>query len=420
MDSEVLLHAVVMLRERLPAEIRAVHLDHGLHPDSAHWADHCRRSCERLGVPLTVRRVAVAPARGESPEAAAREARYRALAEVLEGGDLLLTAQHRDDQAETLLLALLRGAGLKGLAAMPVAATLGVGLLLRPLLPYGRAELRAYAERRGLAWVDDPSNADLAFDRNLIRHRVLPLIAERWPACTATIARTAAHCAEAQGLIDRLAERGLAGLAGGRPGTLSIAGLEALDPALRRAVLRHWIAGRGFSPPSAKHLERILDEVLAARADAAPLVLWTGCEVRRYRDDLYAMKPLPPRPGCAPIPWVEGTLELPIGLGRLGMLDGLGQSSNPANTFPGGLAVRFGVEGLACRPDGTLHHRTLKKLFQELGVPPWLRRYVPLVLAGESLVAVAGLWVCEPVGPDRGGAIRIRWWGHAWEALGIF
>ena len=410
MDSQVLLHALAAARAGLPGELRAAHVDHGLHPDAPRWAEHCRETCGRLGVPLTLCRVDAAPASGESPEAAARAARYSALSALLAPGDLLLTAQHQDDQAETLLLALLRGSGVKGLAAMPAVAPLGAGHLVRPLLGYSRGDLAEYAAGVGLAWIDDPANADLGYDRNLIRHRVLPLLAGRWPATATTIARSAGHCAEAQRLIDALAGETLARVAGSRPGTLSVDGLLGLDAAQCRAALRHWIAGRGYRPPAAAVLERVLSEVLPARADADPLVRWSGCEVRRYRDDLYALAPLPAPPEPAPIHWRRGSLDLPNGLGRLTWVDAEGRAIDPETPHPGGVAVAFGLPGLTCRPPGVAHHRRLKQIFQEAGVPAWLRPYVPLILAAGRLVAVGGICQC-----DTTREAVPRWTGQPWD-----
>jgi tRNA(Ile)-lysidine synthase len=360
-------------------------------------------------VPIRVLRVDAAAGRGESPEAAARAARYRALAPLLAPGDLLLTAHHQDDQAETLLLALMRGSGLKGLAGMPAVTHLAAGRLVRPLLGFRRAELRDYAQSVGLDWIEDPGNQDQGLDRNLLRHRVLPLLVERWPACTTTIARSAGHCAEGQGVIDRIAERELEGLGGTRAGTLSVSRLRVLDPPLCRVVLRHWISQRGFGPPDVRHLQRITTEVLSARPDAGPLVAWAGCEVRRYRDDLYAMDPLPPALGPDAIPWRTQGLVLPSGLGHLVLLDTSGREVDPARVSSMGLEVRFRVPGLWFRPEGKPHRRPLKKLFQEAGVPPWLRILVPLVFREGDLVAVAGLCGCDSLLGNGVPTLRLRW-----------
>jgi len=412
MDSAVLLHALVALNGRLPFEVRALHLDHGLHPSSGAWVDHCVRACERLGVFLKTRQIDVAAARGESLEAVARELRYQAMAEMLGRGDLLLTAQHRDDQAETLLLALMRGSGTKGLAAMPSRAPLGVGWLVRPLLEFSRAELLDYAWRQGLEWIQDPANGDLGFDRNFLRHRVLPVLAERWPACAAGIARSAGHCAEAQGLVEHYAQDELVKSAGQRPATLSISRLRNLPLALRKAVLRCWFRNCRLAVPDSRHLNRILTEVMPARADAKPLVAWRGCEVRRYRDDLFAMAPLPLVPDSTPVQWETGVLSLPNGLGHLELCGLDGQSLNPRDFAADGLAIRFGVEGLFCRRGAGRPPRPLRKLYQEVGIPPWVRPFVPLLFAEGSLIAVGDIWICDPDCSAVESGFRIVWSNH--------
>lgn len=405
LDSLALLAAAAAVRERLPGPLQAVHADHGLHPDSAGWAAHCARVCARLAVPCRVHRLALRRTPGDSLEAAAREARYAAFAALLDPGDLLLAAHTQDDQAETLLLALIRGSGVHGLAAMPRVATLGAGRLVRPLLGVRRAELEAYVRPLGLDWIEDPSNEVQSFDRNYLRHRVLPALRARWPAISATVSRSAAHCAEAADLTDRLAGQALAGLAGERPGTLSIAGLQALDPPLRKAALRLWIARQGFVRPDRAHLARILGEILPARPDAAPLVAWHGCEIRRYRGDLIALAPLPAPPHGLALRWEGPTLELPPPLGTL-------ERSPASSARP--LVVRFGVAPLDCRPPGHAHRRPLKKLFQESGIPAWLRPYIPLLFDGELLVGVAGVCRCAQSGVAEA---QIRWSGHPWESL---
>lgn len=409
MDSCVLLHALASAPDRLPFEVRALHVDHGIHRDSHQWTDHCRHSCERLGVPLEIRRPRVVAARGESLEAVARERRYEAMAGLLGQGDLLLTAQHRDDQAETLLLALMRGSGPKGLAAMPRSAPLGTGWLVRPLLDFSRSELLAYAGDHALDWIEDSGNRDLGFDRNFLRHRVLPLLAERWPACAAGIARSASHCAEAQGLIDLFARDELSKAAGRRPDSLSISRLGTLTLPIRKVVLRQWFRELGLATPDSRHLDRVLSEAMTARADANPVVAWRGSEVRRYRDDLFAMEPLPPAPGPEPIRWERGGLSLPSGLGRLEVLSSGRVGLDPLALFPNGFMVRFGVKGLSCRPAPGRHRRSLRKLFQEAALPPWLRPYVPLIFAEDTLVAVGDLWICHSAVANAGLPFRIGW-----------
>jgi tRNA(Ile)-lysidine synthase len=418
LDSTVLLDLLTGLRERLGVSLSAVHVDHGLNPASAAWACLCEDRCAALGVPLVLRRVEVRLRDGRGPEAAARAARYAAFRDLLGPADLLLTAHHRDDQAETLLLALLRGAGLKGLAAMPKVSSLGAGRLVRPLLAFGRADLQTYARARGLDWVEDPSNLDLELDRNWLRRQVLPLLAKRWPAVGRSLARSAGHCAEAATLIDGLAAGAAARLQGERPGTLSVSRLLGIDGPLCRAVLRHWIGSLGLPVPDTRHLARVMGEVLPARPDASPLVAWAGAEVRRYRDDLFALAGLPPIPAGLDLAWERSPLNLPNGLGRLHLSDAAGRDVAPETLGLGPLRVRFGGTGLRCRPLGAPHHRPLKHLYQEAGVPPWLRGYVPLVFAGDHLVAVGDLHLCAEAKLPAGRGVRFVWAGPCLDRRG--
>jgi len=298
---------------------------------------------------------------------------------------------------------------------MAFAAELGKGQLVRPLIGVPRADLERYAQAMRLDWVEDPSNARLSLDRNYLRHQVMPLVRRRWPAMSTTLARSAAHCAEAAAVIDGAAGKALHGLGGQRPRTLSIPRLAALDPALRKAVLRLWLRRLELAPPDSAHMGRILKEVLPARADRDPLVTWEGCEIRRYRTDLFALRPLPPKPSGEELTWNGSLLDLPQPLGALELVG----ESPPGfqGVVPGQpLQVRFGVEGLRCRPPGAAHRRSLKGLFQAAGVPAWLRPYCPLVFDRERLVAVAGVCPCA----DQAGGeavLAIRWTGHPWEEL---
>jgi tRNA(Ile)-lysidine synthase len=418
LDSSVLLHALVSLGARLPAPLSALHLDHGLQAASSRWAQHCAEICRSWRVPLTTLGLAVNRSAGTSLEAEARAARLDAYRGMLGPGEVLLTAQHQDDQAETLLLQLLRGAGLNGLAAMAALAPLGAGWLGRPLLGFRRAQLQTYAEQQGVIWLDDPSNADTAFDRNYLRHRVLPLIAERWPAHARTLARSARHCAEGRDLIDHLAADELPGVRGSRPNSLSVTALSAREPALVRALLRFWIAGRGFAGPSDVQLTRILDEVLSAAPDRSPLVGWPGAQVRRYRDDLFLMPPLPEYPGLLDLVWpAREQCRLPAGLGRLSAVKGRTPGLEPARWSGGDVRIRFGVPGLRCRLPGRRHRIRLKHLFQQYAIPEWVRPFVPLVFLDGELVALAGVALCGPAVVSGGEGVRIRWEGHPFREL---
>ncbi len=409
LDSTVLLHALAEVRGELGWALEAVHVNHGLHGDAGRWAEHCARVCAGLGVGCRVVAVEAAGAPGESPEAAARHARYRVFEDTVAEGEALLTAHHQDDQAETLLLHLLRGSGVRGLAAMPVQRPLGRGWIGRPLLGWPRAALRAWAEARGLAWVEDPSNRDERFERNFLRRRVLPLLEARWPGATRLLARDAALQAQASAVLDGLAQDDAAAARGPAPGTLSVAALRALTPPRRDEALREWLRGRGLPAPTAIHLGHVVRDVLLSREDASARVAWPGAEVWRYRDALVALPPVAPAAGTRAWSWSPPEpLTLPAG--TLAAEPARGEGLAVARLAGAPVAVRLRAGGERCRLPGRGHHHALKKLLQAHGVPPPVRAWLPLVYVGEELAAVADLWVCETwqAGPGEPGWV-LRW-----------
>jgi tRNA(Ile)-lysidine synthase len=412
-DSHVLLHGLVDRRSaQHTSPVLAVHVDHGLHPDSRCWLVHCQRVCDGLGVELIGCVVDARPGSGESPEAAARRARYHALAGQMIAGDMVLTAHHADDQAETVLLHLFRGGGPRGLAAMPELSTFGPGWLARPLLEFTRQQLEDYAAIHGLRSLEDPSNRDERYDRNYLRRQVVPVIGQRWPTITKTLARAARQQARAADLLDALAAIDLAAVGPPHAEHLSVAGLRALDEPRRANLIRYWLRRQGLPVPTDGQMRRLLTDVLYARADAEPMVHWAGGEMRRYRDGLYAMAPLaPPRPGLD-LSW-DGLapLELPDGNGRLVPVRGPG-GLDPTRCAQEGLRVRYRDGSEICRIAPGGRSRSLKKLLPEVGLPPWVRRRLPLLLCASRLVAVPGLWVCQDfaVGPERQG-LQVFWEG---------
>lgn len=412
-DSLALLHALCALRGSLgPTRVEAVHVHHGLHPDADDWETACRSVCARLRVALEVFRVDAAPGVGESPEAAARRARYEALATGLEPGEAVCTAHHQRDQAETLLLQLLRGAGPAGLAGMGALRPLGRGWLLRPLLTFSPAALRDYLDQHGLDWIEDPANVDGRFDRNYLRSEIMPRLLERWPGAERTLARAAAHQADSVAIVDTLAKTDLAAARDPRSGTLSRTALAGLPPARARNLVRAWIAERGLPAPAAVHVQGILDELVAARDDAMPRVSWPGAEVRRHRDALHALLPMPCRARERILVWTPGEpLLLPHGRLEAALIRGRGLSA--ASCRDAAVEVRFRQGGERFRPAGQRHSTPLKKLLQASHVPPWLREHIPLIYVDGELAAVAGMWVGEGhavAGSERG-------WLVSWSAL---
>jgi tRNA(Ile)-lysidine synthase len=414
LDSTALLHALLQT-SGLAAPVVALHINHALQPDAGAWEDHCRRVAEALGADFVARTVAVTDERGVGLEAAAREARYSAVRSLMLDGDILLSAHHQDDQAETLLLNLLRGSGMAGLAGIGAAQPFGPGLLIRPLLDVSRQEIKDYAREQELRWVDDPSNLDLRFDRNYLRREILPRLRQRWPAVAARLAHSAELAAEAAYLQDELASLDLRGLvddASGAPDRLDIAGLGKLGSARQRNVLRRAIRACGLPAAPASRLRQIQDEMLAAREDAQPLVRWPGAAVRRYRTKLYLMAESHAE-GCVQTGqarrlYADGEeLDLgPFGALTLERVAPVGPGIDPALAADG-LELRFRVGGEKIRPHGRKQTRPLKKLLQEQGVVPWMRQNLPLLYAGETLVAVADLWIAADCARDDG--FRVRW-----------
>lgn len=286
LDSTALLYAMTRLRVTEPAmQLRALHVNHHLLPQADAWAEHCRQMAAKLDVPIEVLEVEVAQGPGVSVEAAARDARYAALEAHLLSDEWLLTAHHQEDQLETVLLQLMRGAGVAGLSAMPEDAPFGKGHHVRPLLGLSRAALEAMVREAGLTWVEDASNQSLQYDRNYLRHRVLPLLIQRWPNAAATVTRTAGHMAEAQGLLDDLARIDMANAADAD--SIGVAALQALPLPRARNLLRFWIRQRGFRPPSTVKLQEILRQMLESRPDASPRVVWDSVEIARRGRRLY-------------------------------------------------------------------------------------------------------------------------------------
>ncbi len=408
LDSTVLLHAMAALVAPGGAAIRAVHVDHGLQPGSADSAERCRQSCLLAGIQLDVIALGLANTGGESIEAAAREARYAALARQLAPGEWLLTAHHRDDQLETVLIQLLRGAGVAGLAAMPARARLGPGWHVRPLLDVDRAELAGYAGREGLEWQQDPMNDATRFDRAWLRARVLPAVRERWPAAATTVARSARHFAEASRLLAELAAADAAGVIDDE--RLSLEGLGRLSRERRVNLLRWWLRRQGLRPPPASRLAAAMPAFFEARRDAAPCLRWDDGEVRRYRGRLYAMAPLPHAPSAA-ITGSGAAFELGTGLGRFGLVSG--QQGGLCARLAASAECRFRTGGESLRPHPGRPRKRLKDLCQESGVVPWMRDRLPLVFVSDRLAAVGDLWIdAEFAVPEGPPALKPVWTGR--------
>lgn len=409
LDSTVLLHLLVQLgkTQSLPP-LHALHVHHGLQTVADGWPAHCQSVCDALGVPLTVVGVQVLP--GASLERAAREARYGAFVEALQPGEVLLTAQHRDDQAETLLFRLLRGAGVRGLSAMPVQRPLGLGHLVRPLLGIARSELEAYAAEHQLSWIEDPSNRDLHFSRNYLRQQVFPALTQRWPQAVTTIARSAAHLREAQGLLEELAQIDLAQAATahsfdwlGVP-SLDLSVLATLSAARQRNALSHWLAPFTNLPDS-DHWSGWTD-LREAAVDARPVWRLAEGELHRASGRVWWLSGTWLGPAPTPLAWPDPLSPL--------RLPGNGRLTLNAAVPVGVLSVRY-RQGGEVMPVPGRGHRDLKRLLNERGVPLFARGRLPLLYCNEQLIAVANL-----PGLDTGaGAEPVLCWWPASQDLGL-
>ena len=370
--------------------LRAVHVHHGISPHAGEWAEFCHRLCRRHAVPLHVAVADLAPHRAHGLEAAARRARYQLLAG--EDADFVVLAHHRDDQAESLLLQLLRGAGPAGLAGMPLQRELSGSRasLLRPLLEVSRGEIAAFARERELEWIEDESNADTQRARNFIRLRVLPLLEERYPAARATIARSAGHLGEAEEMLAALARIDLAPLE--RDESIDGEGLRRLGGARAKNVLRYISRKRGVAPPPAARIEEFWRQLLAARAGAAVCVDLPGWQFRVHLGRVYfERRRTPPPPDYREIWGGEGTLPL-LALGgvlRFKPEEGRGVSAARLRRAEVTVRVRRGGERL--QPDGRRPRRTLKNLLLEHRIPPWRREHLPCLYCGDELVSVPGI-----------------------------
>ncbi len=408
-DSHVLLYLMAQLRERNTTPLAAVHVHHGLQDAADTWCTHCEAVCRNLNIPIEIVRINAHPSIGQSPEDAARQARYAALAEGISPGGMLLTAHHQDDQAETVLLQLLRGSGPEGLSAMPICSEFSLGLHVRPLLDVSREEIEGCAQYLGLDWIEDTSNQDCAFDRNRLRHDIVPLLKAHWPAFSKTLARSARHCAEASVLIRAMAAEDLerCGLAE-LPRTLSIESLNTLSGARQAQVLRLWVRKQRLQLPTSAHIEQIRSSVLTVDlAHHSPQVSWGNVMVRAWRGRLY-LGDKRKLGDCelqdlAPIVWPIGvkTLLLPD-IGCLKQIPANGVGVLRACLVQGLITVRFRNGGERCRLPGEKHHRRLKQLLQDSDIPPWERARLPLIYIDDELAAVADRWVCAPFAASEG------------------
>ena len=386
----MLLHLLATAEHPQLDFVATVHVDHNLQDDSKKWAQHCADVCLALNVEHHNLQIEVDNIETLGMEAAARSARYRAIEQLLPPGDVLLTAQHQHDQAETLLLQLLRGAGPKGLSSMAKKSSMGNMELIRPLLDISQAEILHYAQQFGLKWIEDPSNVETRWSRNYLRHNVWPIIEQRWPQAATTLSRTAQHCAEASELLVDLASQDMKLLdIDVDSGSLTISALMTLSPARQRNLLRHYIELRLFALPSTTVLQCIIDEVCLAAQDKEPLVSWAGVEARRFQDQLYLMTSLPQH-GVLESIMLNDTANVALQNDQvLVWQQTVGKGLSEA-VIENKLRLAFRQGGERIQLQGHQHHQSVKHLFQQWHIPPWQRDRIPLLFCDDKLIAIVG------------------------------
>lgn len=393
-DSLVLLHACHQLvQENIKLNLHVIHINHGLSLHAEAWQTHVEKICRTWQIPFHAEKIKIERASGESLEDQARQARYAVFKSYIKENDLLLTAHHQDDQAETLFLQLLRGAGVLGLAAIHEIMPFSIARLGRPLLTISRQDILTYAKQNNLQWVEDESNQNENFSRNFLRNTIFPQLENRWLQAKIKFAQSANYLQEANELLNELAASDLEKINESDKKILPITYLKTLTPARLNNLLRYWIKQNGFALPSQKVLAAIVDEVIHARVDAEPLVKWEQAEIRRYQDKLYLLEPLAEFDSSISLAWdIAKPLTLP---GNLGVLHAESSMQGVKIEASDQVEIRFRQGGEACYLPHRAGKHTLKKLFQEWQIPPWLRDRIPLLYINNQLAAVVGYAVAK-------------------------
>jgi len=403
-DSHALLHLLSQCRDDLLVPIKAVHVNHGLQEDAPKWAAHAQAVCDDLGIELVSLQVSDKPGANQSVEAFAREQRYRLIAEVMPAEAMLLTAQHQDDQAETLMLQLLRGAGIDGIASMPLCREFAQGWLARPLLEVSQDTVMGYAKVHQLKWIDDPSNASEAYDRNYLRHQVMPALKQRWPHAVQAMAKSASLLGQGRHFISAQLSEQLHGRI--NQGCFSVESFAEIDSFVRRQLLREWLRFSSCDLPNASRLSSC--EKLALSEKDSGEVCWSDVCVRRYLQQLWITPRELPEVNSVPqiVRSFDGRIDLEVGkLMACAAKDGI-----PKAAFDEGrVSIYHHTEGCRYRLVGRAGQRRFKQLCQELGIPSWSRMLQPLIMVDDSLWAIGNYRVSAPSGLAEDQAIEFHW-----------
>lgn len=389
LDSQVLLSLMSELRKTHPIHLRAIHINHQLSLNANSWALFCSKNAEKHGVFLDIKSITIACESGDSLEEVARNLRYQTFKNTMSEGDILLTAHHQDDQAETFFLQLMRGSGVKGLAGMPAKKAFSNGIHGRPLLDFPREILQQYAEKTGLEWIEDESNFDKKFTRNFIRHDVLSVLKSRWPSVASTISRSVFHCSEAKNLLEDYAEILFPSVIGSQKNLLSISKLLEKKPAEQRLILRYWLEKNGENSADSKNIEYIQMHIAQSASDAQGFMSLKKTEIRRFRDDLFCLKTSMSERFFSEKTWDFSDDLMLSATEKLSISRDKNRGLSPSIDA---VSIRFRQGGEVAHVRGKQRH-SLKNLLQEWGVPAWERDRIPLVYFEEKLISAVGYFI---------------------------
>lgn len=392
MDSSVLLHLFYSNKSQIKQSLEVIYVNHGLQEKSVDWGEFCKKQCQHYEIPFTQLEINEECPKGVSIEEWAREKRYSLIAQTMNKNDVLFTAHHQDDQVETFFLQALRGAGPRGLVSMPSIKKFVNGFHARPLLQFQRSEIQRYANDNDLVWHDDNSNYDTRYDRNYLRHKILPRIEERWPAYRETISRTINHQNEYKSLLDEIAYNDMKLALHKNNMCLSLEIIQKLSFERQKNLVFVWLDELRLDSPGSKHMAQIISDIINSTTDKSPCVNWKDVEVRRYRNLLYASKIMNKHNVKIKFDW-DPESPLTILEETLIAKPEIGKGISKANTKNAKFVVRYRQGGEKIHPDNLAHSKTVKQLFQERGVLPWQRDRIPLIYINEKLAVIPGFCV---------------------------
>lgn len=392
MDSCVLLHLFFSVKNQIEQALEAVYVNHGLNKSSDDWGNFCSEQCNKYGIDFSQLDIKGTCRPGDSLEDWARKKRYKLIIEKMSDGDILFTAHHKDDQVETFFLQALRGSGTRGLVSMPIIKKIDRGYLIRPLLNYSRNVLNDYAKNNNLSWCDDDSNRNTHYDRNYLRHNVLPQVEKRWPSYRNTITRLIDHQRESKSLLDDIAEIDMRRGYQQSNGCLDLDYMRTLGYERKKNLVLYWLSFKNLDLPNAKHVEKIVSDLILLETERSPCIDWSNVEVRRYKNKLYSFNTLNKHDVNKTYDW---DLALPVKItdGFLNVSAATGKGISRAKTKNAKFTVKYRHGGEKIHPVDRTCSKTIKKLFQERQILPWYRDRVPLIYINDELAVIPGLCI---------------------------